>query len=57
MTLHCEALPNEIWEILDLNCNCYSSRRYGGWLVTMVKEDRTVDMESLPALDLEGFGW
>ncbi|OAS13238.1 hypothetical protein [Paenibacillus oryzisoli] len=26
--------------------NCYSSKRYGGWVVTLVKEDRTIDMDS-----------
>jgi hypothetical protein len=29
--------------------NCYSSKRYGGWVVTLVKEDRTVDMDEIPA--------
>lgn len=25
--------------------NCYSSKRYGGWVVTLMKEDRIIDME------------
>jgi hypothetical protein len=29
--------------------NCYSSRRYGGWVVTLIKEDRTIDMDQVPA--------
>ncbi|NHN33557.1 hypothetical protein [Paenibacillus agricola] len=29
--------------------NCYSSRRYSGWVVTMVREDRDVDMDAGPA--------
>lgn len=28
--------------------NCYSSWRYGGWIVTMVQEDKTIDMEEIP---------
>lgn len=28
--------------------NCYSSRRYGGWVVTMVREDKAVDMDAIP---------
>jgi hypothetical protein len=31
--------------------NCYSSRHYGGWVVTMMQEVRTIDMKSLPAPD------
>jgi hypothetical protein len=27
--------------------NCYSSKRYGGWVVTLVKVDQTIDMESV----------
>jgi hypothetical protein len=29
--------------------NCYSSRRYSGWVVTLVREDRSVDMDAGPA--------
>ena len=29
--------------------NCYSSRRYSGWVVTLVREDRAVDMDAIPA--------
>jgi hypothetical protein len=28
--------------------NCYSSRRYSGWVVTLVREDRAVDMDAGP---------
>jgi hypothetical protein len=35
--------------------NCYSSRRYGGWVVTLAKEDKTVNMDEIPASDFEGF--
>lgn len=29
--------------------NCYSSRRYSGWVVTLVREDKSVDMDAGPA--------
>lgn len=29
--------------------NCYSSKRYGGWVATLVKEDRTIEMDEVPA--------